>query len=76
MDFVALIEQAGLRVLNGQRRVQAALSAGLVVMAGDADGAVYRIAVEENSLVVEEVSGQQADGSMVIVAPVGPKTLH
>jgi hypothetical protein len=76
MDFVAMIEQCGLRVLNGQRRVQAALSVGQQVMACDGEGAVYRISIEDNALVVQELPGQQADGSMIIVAPVEPKTLH
>ncbi|WGK63457.1 hypothetical protein QAO71_16940 (plasmid) [Halopseudomonas sp. SMJS2] len=40
------------------------------------DGAVYRIAVEDNLLVVEEVAGQQADGLKIIVAPMEAKTLH
>jgi hypothetical protein len=76
MDFIALIEQAGLRVLNGHRRMQASLNAGQQVMAYDANGAVYRISIEDNSVVVQEVAGQQADGSMIIVVPVEPKTLH
>jgi len=69
MDFLALIERAGLRVLNGQRRVQVALSVGQEVMAYDADGAVYRIAIEDNSLVVQELPNQQAEGLMILVAP-------
>lgn len=77
MDFVELIEQAGLlRVLSGQRRLQAALSVGQQVMACDGGGAVYRIAIEDNALVVHELPGQQADGSMIIVAPVKPETRH
>lgn len=76
MDFVALIEKAGLRVLNGHGRVQAALSYGLEMMACDAEGSVYRIAVKDNSLVVEEVSDQQVDGSMITVALTEPKAIH
>lgn len=76
MDFVALIEKAGLRVLNGHGRVQAALSYGLEIMAYDPEGSVYRLAVKDNSLVVEEVSDQQVDGSMIIVAPTEPKAIH
>lgn len=76
MNFVALIEQAGFRVLSGQRRLQATLSVGQQVMACDGKGTVYRIALEDNALVVQEVPGQQADGSMIIVAPVEPVTLH
>lgn len=68
MDFVALIEQCGLRVLNGKRRVQAALGVGQQVMACDGDGAVYRIAIKDNALVVQELPGQQADGSMIITS--------
>ena len=76
MDFVALIEQAGLRVVSGRHRVQAALSYGLEVMACDAEGFVYRIVVKDNSLDVQEVSDQQVDGSMIIVAPTEPKANH
>ncbi len=76
MDYVALIEQAGLRVLSGPRRVQAALSVGQQVMACDGEGTVYRISIEDNALIVQELPGQQADGSMIVVAPVEPKTLH
>ncbi len=76
MDFVALLEQAGLRVVNGHHRVQAALSYGLEIMACDAEGSVYRIVVKDNSLVVEGVSDQQVDGSMIIVAPTEPKAIH
>jgi hypothetical protein len=45
-------------------------------MACDGEGAVYRIVIEDNALVIEELPSQQADGSMIIVAPVEPKTLH
>lgn len=67
MSIVQVIEQAGLRVINGHMRVESALSLGHVVMATDADGSVYRIAVEDNSLVVQEVPDAQPDDSMIIV---------
>lgn len=76
MDFFVLIEQAGFRVLSGQRRFQSALNSGHSVMACDANGVVYRIAIEEKTLVVQKVQGQEADASMIIVAPVEPKMLH
>lgn len=72
MDYVAVIKKAGLRVVSGQRRLQAALSAGLQVTACDGKGRFYRIAIEENALFVQEVPGQQTEGSMIIVAPVEP----
>lgn len=71
MDFVALTEQAGLFIVAGQLRVQAALSVGQQVLASDADGAVYRISIKDSSLVIEELPGQLADESMIIVYPVG-----
>ncbi|MNJ59207.1 hypothetical protein D3C77_548780 [compost metagenome] len=76
MDFVALIEQAGLRVVNGHLRLRAALSLGQQVIARDSAGAVYRIAIENNALVVSELPGSQANQATIIVATVKPTTLH
>lgn len=72
MNFVPLIEQAGLHVVTGQRRAEAALGIGHELMARDQDGNVYRIVVARGSLVIEELPGATADASMLLVKRADP----
>lgn len=72
MDFAALLEQSGLRLTTGDRRIQAALRIGQVVHARTITGTVFRIAIEGNSLVVEELPDHQPHPAMVLVETVEP----
>lgn len=67
MEFVPLIEQAGLQLVTGHRRVEAALGIGQQVMASDQDGLVYRISVANGSLIIEEMPSETPDASMLLV---------
>lgn len=67
MDFVALIEQAGLKVVNGHLRLSAALEAGMKVSACDDKGAAFQIYVQGSQLVVEELTGQATAAPMLMV---------
>lgn len=70
MDFVALMEQAGLKVVNGHLRLSAALEAGIKVSACDDKGAAFQIYVQGSQLVVEEVTGQAPAAPMLMVKRV------
>lgn len=70
MDFVALVEQAGLKVINGHMRLLAALGAGVPVTACDAQGATYRITFAGDELVVEELPGKGSESAMLMVERV------
>lgn len=78
MDFVALIEQAGLKVVNGHTRLAAALQAGMKVSARDEQGSSYQIYVKGGHLVVEDVTGKASEAPMIVVmrldsSPVLPR---
>lgn len=70
MDYVALIEQAGLKVVNGHMRLSAALGAGMPVTAADSEGAVYQISVRGTELVVEELPEGRSSAAMLMVQRV------
>lgn len=67
IDFIPLLEQAGLRVLDGHMRCNIALGMNQHLMAVDANGTVFRIAVEGDNLVVAEQPDEKPEGGMLIV---------
>jgi hypothetical protein len=78
MNILDQIEQSGLRVVNGKRRLQSALEAGHTVTANGGDGKVYSISMQQGTVNVVEDSNEQAgdagfsfDG---IFLPVGSLT--
>lgn len=59
MNILDQIEQSGLRILNGKRRLQAALEAGHTVTANDGKGKAYNISMQQGTVAVAEVSDEQ-----------------
>lgn len=59
MNIMDQIEQSGLRVVNGKRRLQAALEDGRTVTANGDDGKVYSISMQQGTVSVAEVSESQ-----------------
>lgn len=59
MNILDQIEQSGLRVVAGQRRIQAALEDGRTVTANGGDGKVYSISLQQGTVSVTELSDAQ-----------------
>lgn len=59
MELLDQIEQSGLRVVDGKRRLQAALEDGRTVTASGDDGKVYSISMQQGTVNVFELSGAQ-----------------
>ncbi|MFA4834588.1 MAG: hypothetical protein WC749_00750 [Dehalococcoidia bacterium] len=59
MELLDQIEQSGLRVVDGKRRLQAALEDGRTVTASGGDGKVYSISMQQGTVNVFELSGAQ-----------------
>lgn len=59
MNILDQIEQSGLRVVDGKRRLQAALEDGRTVTANGGDGKVYSISMQQGTVSVAELSDAQ-----------------
>lgn len=59
MNILEQIEQSGLRVVGGKRRLQAALEDGRTVTAKGGEGKVYSISMRQGTVSVTEVSDAQ-----------------
>ena len=59
MNILDQIERSGLRVVDGKRRLQAALEDGRTVTANGRDGKIYSISLRQGTVSVAERSDAQ-----------------
>lgn len=76
MDFTEILAAAGLRILNGHARLNAALNAGIEVQVVDEFGTVFSINRNENQLYIQEQEGVSPRGDMIMISKQVARTLH
>ncbi|HBO5514620.1 TPA: hypothetical protein L4559_003515 [Pseudomonas aeruginosa] len=76
MDLIAQLDAAGLQVVSGNMRLQAALSAGIAVEATDGQGNYFRIAAQGEQVSVEKLENSSSQGLASVLVKSIPRDTH
>lgn len=76
MDLIAQLEAAGLKVVSGNLRLQAALSAGVAVEATDGLGNNFRITAQGAQVSVEKLERPSSQGQAPVLVKIHPLAPH